>query len=213
MNLLSILDTTMSVLSAGILVYIIAWYATTKSKLKDLEEIRKNAPGLLRGLKLIEEIREKISGLIGRVDTLSDQVAASRGKEIYKNKSPVSLSEYGESLSKKIDVKSVTDRYREQLTKRAKKRKMNAYQIQQSCFDFAQNQIAKDLEENSKEQYDQLASVAFNEGIQIGDLMRVLGLILRDQVLKACDISVSDIDSKTQKSEVGVADTNPPNNY
>ena len=66
---------------------------------------------------------------------------------------------------------------------------------------------------NSKEQYDQLANVAFNEGIQIRDLMRVLGLILKDQVLKACDISVSDNDSKTRKSAVGVADTNPPNNY
>ena len=43
--------------------------------------------------------------------------------------------------------------------------------------------------------------------------MRVLGLILRDQVLKACDISVSDIDSKTRKSAVGVADIDPRNNY
>ena len=60
---------------------------------------------------------------------------------------------------------------------------------------------------NSKEQYDQLANVALNEGIQIRDLMRVLGLILRYQALKACDISVSDTDSKTRKSAVGVADT------
>ena len=189
-----------NILSIVIIFGIIAWFVTMNSKLKDLEDVRKNAQGLLRGLESIEEIREKINVLIGRVNALSDEVAASRGKGIYRSDSPVSLSEYGESLSKKIDVKSITDRYKEQLTKRAKKREMNAYQIQQICFDFAQNQIPKDLEENSKEQYDQLANVAFNEGIQIGDLMRVLGLILRDKVLEACDISVSDVDSKTRKS-------------
>ena len=141
-------------------------------------------------------------------------MTASRGKGIYRSDSPVSLSEYGESLSKKIDVKFITDRYKEQLTKKAKKQEMNAYQIQQSCFNFAQNQIPKDLEENSKEQYDQLADVAFNEGIQIRDLMRVLGLILRDQVLEACDISVSDIASKTCEPAAGVLQIpDPHNNY
>ncbi len=202
-----------NILSFVILFGIIAWFVTANSKLKDLEDIRKNAQGLLKGLKSIEEIREKINVLIGRVDTLSDEVIASRGKAIYQSDSPVSLSEYGESLSKKIDVKFITDKYEKQLTKKAKKREMNAYQIQQSCFDFAQNQIPKDLEKNYKEQYDKLANVAFNEGIQIRDLMRVLGLILRDQVLKACDISVSNTDSQTRKSAAGVADIDPPNNY
>ena len=131
----------------------------------------------------------------------------------YQSDSPVSLSEYGKSLSKKIDAKSITDKYKERLTKKAKKQEMNACQIQQSCFYFAQNKIPKDLEENSKEQYDQLANIAFNEGIQIRDLMRVLGLILKDQTLKACDISVSDIASKTCEPAAGVADIDPQNNY
>ena len=215
--LFSILDTVLSLVIFG---SIIAWYVTTKSKLKDLEDVRKNAQGLLKGLGSIEEIREKMNLLIGRVDavsdrvdTLSDEMIASRGKGVYQSDSPLSLNEYGESLSKKIDVKTITDRYREELTKKAKKQEMNAYQIQQSCFHFAQDQIPKDLEENSKEQYDQLSNVAFKEGIHIRDLMRVIGLILRDQVLEACDIYISDVDSKTRKSAVGVADTNPPNNY
>ncbi len=90
-----------NILSLVILFTIIACFVTTNSKLKDLEDVRKNLQGLPKALKSIEEIREKVDILIGRVDVLSGKVVACRHKGIYRNDSPVSLSEYGKSLSKK----------------------------------------------------------------------------------------------------------------
>ena len=97
-----------NILSLVILFTIIACFVTTNSKLKDLEDVRKNLQGLPKALKSIEEIREKVDILIERVDVLSgkvnalsDKVVACRHKGIYRNDSPVSLSEYGKSLSKK----------------------------------------------------------------------------------------------------------------
>ena len=90
-----------NILSLVILFTIIACFVTTNSKLKDLEDVRKNLQGLPKAFKSIEEIREKVDLLIGRVDVLSDKVVACRHKGIYRNDSPVSSSEYGKSLPKK----------------------------------------------------------------------------------------------------------------
>ena len=97
-----------NILSLVILFTIIACFVTTNSKLKDLEDVRKNLQGLPKALKSIEEIREKVDILIERVDVLSgkvnalsDKVVACRHKGIYRNDSPVSSSEYGKSLPKK----------------------------------------------------------------------------------------------------------------
>ena len=100
-----------NILSIVIIFGIIAGLVTTNSKLRDIEDIKKTYKVFSKDLSQQKEIRKKIDLLIGKVDALSNEVTASR----YQSDSPVSLSEYGKSLSKKIDAKSITDRYKERL--------------------------------------------------------------------------------------------------
>ena len=168
----------------GFLLYGIRWLITLDLRMKDLEPIRKNA-------QAIAETPEKVESLSKTVESLSktvDHIYAKIDKlpeDIFRHSSPLSLSEYGQKLSDKIDASAIASKYKRQLISVVKEQNMRPYQIQQSCFDFSKKEILSDLKENDEEQYNKLTDVAFNEGVEVEVLMKITGLVLRDQVLEA----------------------------
>ena len=182
----------------GFLLYGIRWLITLDLRMKDLEPIRKNAQAIAetpekveRLSKTVESLSKTVGGLSKTVGGLSITVGHIHAKidklpeDIFRHSSPLSLSEYGQKLSDKIDASAIASKYKRQLISVVKEQNMRPYQIQQSCFDFSKKEILSDLKENDEEQYNKLTDVAFNEGVEVEVLMKITGLVLRDQVLEA----------------------------
>ena len=167
-TLFEYLSNDVSLLIAIILV--IGWCFAIHLKIKDLEPLRKNASSILAVVKKVEKINET---LINRY-----------GKDVTRIDSPVSLSDYGIELSKKINAPSIVTEYAPKLTQKAKEKHMNRYQIQKNSFTLAK-QALENLEKIDKKRFDRLANLAYEEGIEIESLIKILGLELRDEVLKS----------------------------
>ena len=161
----------------GFLLYGIRWLITLDLRMKDLEPIRKNAQAIAETPEKVESLSRKVDHIYAKIDKLPE--------DIFRHSSPLSLSEYGQKLSDKIDASAIASKYKRQLISVVKEQNMRPYQIQQSCFDFSKKEILSDLKENDEEQYNQLTDVAFNEGVEVEVLMKITGLVLRDQVLEA----------------------------
>ena len=140
------------------IVLIIGWCFAIYLKIKDLEPLRKNASSILDVVKKVEKINKTLISRYGRDVTRID--------------SPVSLSDYGIELSKKIDASSIVTEYAPGLTQKAKEKQMNMYQIQKSSFTTAK-QALEDLERMDKKRFDGLANLAYEEGIEIESLIKI----------------------------------------
>ena len=168
----------------GFLLYGIRWLITLDLRMKDLEPIRKNAQAIAETPEKVESLSRTVESLSRKVDHIYAKID-KLPEDIFRHSSPLSLSEYGQKLSDKIDASAIASKYKRQLISVVKEQNMRPYQIQQSCFDFSKKEILSDLKENDEEQYNQLTDVAFNEGVEVEVLMKITGLVLRDQVLEA----------------------------
>ncbi len=141
---------------------------------------------------------EKTTAILERTTaSVSKQIAGLSGQQYTEASSPMSLNTRGKELSKEMDAARIASRYRAKLVDKAKDENGGPYQIQESCFDCAADEILKDLEEKDKKTYRHLTDIAYNEGVQVEVLMRIVGLVLRDQVLQAIDQPSKDIDERT----------------
>ncbi len=158
------------VLVAGIILWnmgrfvwkVATWKATTDHRLSSLE-------------KVIPEVYV----MLDRILTLL--ISPKPGHPVAESSSPSKLNEYGRELSEKIKAKKVAAAYVDKMHEETQN--MNAYQVQQHCFLFSMIKMLDDLEKNDKEIFDRISAVAYEDGLEIERLMRVIGFELRDQVL------------------------------
>ena len=170
----------------------------------DLEPIRKTANEIS---KMPDEIKsignrvgtlERTTAILGRTTaSVSKQIAGLSGQQYTEASSPMSLNTRGKELSKEMDAAEIASRYKEKLVDKAKSENGGPYQIQESCLDCAADEILKDLEEKDKKTYRHLTDIAYSEGVQVEVLMRIVGLVLRDQVLQAINQPPKDTAEKT----------------
>ena len=101
---------------------------------------------------------------------------------VAKSTSPRTLTDYGTKLSLEIDAPSLAAHYAAGL--RDKIGSMNAWQIQELCFNHAENEIMNDLQQHDIDRYNQITMCACREGIDLSRVMRVVGIVMRDQLLQ-----------------------------
>lgn len=139
-----------------------------------------------------KDVDWKITGLIEGQTNLKDMLSEVKSavadlrnnldsKPAIKSTSPLSLTEYGEELSKGIDADSLASLYVDKLEPKVTGK--NAYEIQQYCFKYAETLLLEDLQKLNKEKYDAITNFAFDAGISTDKLMRVVGIMLRDKLL------------------------------
>lgn len=150
-----------------IIIVLIVWIVSAHHKLKDLEPVREHTKSLAKAAELIP----KIYGML----------LNHYGTDIFKATSPVSLTDYGKSLSQEIDAQFLVEKYKEEIKKETAN--MNAYEIQQYCFDFAENKVLDDLKKTEVERFNKITELAYQQGVDVEKIMRVLGLELRDSIL------------------------------
>ena len=140
-------------------------------------------------LSSVEKTMETFSG---KLDEVYIAIIGRFGRAVEKSTSPVTLTEYGVELAGKIDAQKVVDAYADKLHRETEN--MNAYKVQEYCFSFCKEKLPDDLEQNDKTYFDKISNVAYEEGINIEKLTRVLGIKLRDKVLSMKGKSHAEID-------------------
>ena len=173
MGIATYIDFILIILSAVVTICTISFIVGLKlskleSKLDDLEPLRINSTGLMRMMAQVEKI---IAYLIN-----------SNHDPFLKQSSPVSLTEKGLEIANKINSEQLATKYVTRI--RDEIQDMNAYQIQEHCFRFARNDLLDILEQEDKGSFDKISDLASEQGIQIDNILSVIGVNLRDETLK-----------------------------
>ena len=147
--------------------------------------------------KTTEHVVHRVGNLEKTTASVSKQIAGLSGQQYTQASSPMSLNTRGKELSKEMDAAGIASRYKAKLVDKAKSENGGPYQIQESCLDCAADEILRDLEEKDKTTYRHLTDIAYSEGVQVEVLMRIVGIVLRDQVLQAIDQPSKDTAEKT----------------
>lgn len=119
-----------------------------------------------------------------QVDLVYKIIVNRFGRDVQQTSSPVTLTDYGRRISKRITAEKIVNKYAEELNKKTEG--MNAYQIQEECFSFCEEDLLERLRETDKKSFDEISEVAFDDGIKLEKITRVIGIELRDRVLSMC---------------------------
>ncbi len=130
----------------------------------------------------IDKLADDFKALNTRVDKLYDRLFLRPSQSVTQSLSPISLSDYGKKISQDIDAPSLAKQYVNVL--QDKSVGMNPYQIQELCFAFDRDELIKDMEEHDKDNFTKVTTCAFQEGIAVETITRVIGILMRDILLE-----------------------------
>ena len=131
----------------------------------------------------LDDLEKRFGRFEEKIDRLTELMISSfNDRRIIQSTSPLTLTDYGEELAEKANAEIIAERYAGQLFKEIEN--LNEYQIQEFCFDFTKQKLLEDLKTNDHEDFEVISRLAFNEGIEIDKVTRVIGLVLRDQLIK-----------------------------
>ena len=160
-----------------------SWKTTVDSRLTGVEEaIDRLEKAVEKVEKAVETLAQKVEHLSHKVDDVYRRVMDDSFRSVEKVDSPIALSDYGKELFDLIDAGKIVDVYAEKIYNETQE--MNTYKVQEYCFTYCKEKLMEELEANDKEQSEKMAFVAFDQGINMEKIMRVVGIALRDRVLQ-----------------------------
>ncbi len=142
----------------------------------------------------------KIEGLADRVLVMSTKVDL-----IYENTlgakrtvaaaSPITLTDVGKEIAQKIKAETILNKYLAKLSKEIDAEDpKNAYDIQMTAMKLVKGKMLTFL---NGEELAIVKQEAYNRGLIVEDIMSVLGVLLRDHILKEKGYPISDVDKHT----------------
>lgn len=143
----------------------------------------------------IENIKEKIKGLESKYEKIYDILVGIAGEPLVKRTSPLTLTDFGNEISEQIGAADIAKIYAEKLS--ANTKNLNAYQVQEYCFHYCEEKLLDDLKENNPSQYESIHAAAFDNGMEIEKITRVVGIKLRDAIFSITGTPHSDIDQRS----------------
>ena len=140
---------------------------------------------------IVSEIKKDLETLTKRVDKIYE-VFFERGLgKTLESQSPIKLNQLGREIADELDLDSIADIHT--LALKAQAENLNPYEIQQLCFRYAQNDLADELQDKAPEQFKAISLTAFNKGIPREDVLKIIGVLLRDRILKLMGYADADL--------------------
>lgn len=134
--------------------------------------------------KCLQEVRDKV---------ISCETSLKERGPLTKRESPVSLTERGAKFLTESGGKKFIDEYYIALRAKVEGRgPKTSYDIQEESRNVLK-------EESEDENFSPLKEYLFKEGLELSDLITVMGIYLRDRILKDKGIDLKDIDEHTPK--------------
>ncbi len=175
-----IIFTIIGILIALFIFFVLSEIFQIKKRMKDIEVNIKNISIDTSNLDFIK----KFISLFFKND----------GVDLTTISSPITLNERGKEISRKIQADVIIERNYESFKKDiCKEESINAYDIQQNCFDFSR-EIIKEKKYFEADEYENMKSIAFDEGITIESMYIIFGILLRDRILEDMQLPHDDID-------------------
>ena len=149
-----------------------------KNKIDNLETtLGKDEHSGLR--KTVSDIRDKV---------VSCEATIKANGPLTERKSPVSLSDRGEELLNNSEAKQFVNNNLEELSKKVEElRPKTAYDVQENSW-----KVLQDMSDDDR--FNTLKEYLFQEGLKLEDLVTVMGIYLRDNILKNKGWNTEDID-------------------
>ena len=94
--------------------------------------------------------------------------------------SPLRLNQFGRSLVRKMNMDDWIEAHLDALIHETENK--NSYQIQERCFEYAENEFLKHA---TPDLISKLHDIAFDNGLNMTQLMRIVGIVFRDRVLES----------------------------
>ncbi len=125
------------------------------------------------------EVRDKV---------IKCETALDYKEPLTKRKSPVTLTDRGNRILIESGGQSFVDKNYEELKQKIEKEKpATSYDIQETA-----KQVIDEIKDDTR--INPIKEYLFKEGMEIGDIIVVLGIYLRDKILKERGVTVDDID-------------------
>lgn len=142
-------------------------------------------------------------GLLGlrkltkKVDEIHSVIVQSFGRSVTHADSPIKLTEFGAELATKIDADEIVNKYADSM--QSKTNGQNAYQIQEECFEYCREELVDDLKKKFPDHFEKMSKVAFQDGLEMESLTKVVGIKLRDEVLFRADKTHAEVDKSSNQ--------------
>ncbi len=142
-----------------------------------------------RWVESIDKVRELTEELSKDVKKIGEQIL-----EIFKRlpppvpvagESPLHLTDFGEEISEYINATEWAEQIAPKL--REKVEGKSKYEIQELCFSYVQG---VDLDQ-THEQFTNVHSCAFDKGIEVKAVLKVLGVELRDKLFEIMGLDIN----------------------
>lgn len=167
----------------AILIFVIIAIAIIVWWLRGLHEDRKNFKNFIGKFEgNISDIQNKINKIFIKLG----------GEPVAEAKSPLRLTDFGEKIATEIEVHSWADSFKEELLERIEK--PDPYEVQMTCFEYAQNSVMDDLKTLAEGNVweEPIKTAALRHGIDLDQVLEVVGIVLRDMMLKELNIKLPD---------------------
>ena len=129
----------------------------------------------------LSTVKKKVEALEQKVDKIYDRFFHIGISHVFSAQSPLSLSDFGKKIAHETNTEEIAHRYIEKVIPYV--RGKNDYEVQEFCFAYADVSILTDLREHHHNDFNVLSLYAYNNAIPLDDVMRVIGLFLREGVL------------------------------
>ena len=140
----------------------------------------------------VENIGNRLDKVEARLDDLYKLLTHSIDRPVVQSSSPLTLTEYGNTISDRVNADQIAKHYAQQLLESVEG--LNPYQIQEHCFNYCENQLMDALKDDFHQRYEDIHSVAFKDGIEISKITRVIAIKLRDAIFSTKGTSPEDLD-------------------
>lgn len=138
--------------------------------------------------KLIKKLDEKIGMLGEKIGMILDYLLGLRDSPVITHKSPLRLTELGEQISENIGAEEWAESEADTLLDEAKDK--DRFEIQTMAFDHASGF------EPPQELFAKMKDNAFDNGLDLDVVRRVLGVVLRDRILNKCALQPPSLDDR-----------------
>lgn len=156
---------------------------TTDKLDKKHDSLEKKHDGLVQTIESVrQELRDLKDSLNAFKNSLNIFLERHFGHSLLNSKSPLSLSDYGEASAEAINAEQIVKLFIDHAVENTVG--MNAYNVQEYCFDYASTKMLEIIEQKHPEHYEALTEYAYKESMKLKKLSEVLGLLLRDAVLE-----------------------------
>ncbi len=137
------------------------------------------------------EWRDKLDAVIKDVNDIKLFLSLRFPEAAFLQKqSPAALTESGKQLTDTVGADAIADKYADQA---AVPENPNACQMQRACFAFAEQDLLGKLDTETK---DKIETEAYEQGIEVDSILRLIGVVLRDRLLSEYGMNPKQADER-----------------